>query len=237
MEHDFRSTHWSAVFTAGQGVSSEARQALASLCEIYWYPLYAYAVRRVATVDEAQDLTQAFFTELLEKNFVGSADPERGRFRAFLLTAFKHFMAKQWQKEKALKRGGGRQPISLHFPSADSTWQIDPSDGLTAEQAYDQQWVIALLGQTLDRLQRESEHAGRGEQFAALKGFIIGNHGETTYAQIAEDLNMSAAAAKKSASRMRERYRQLLREEIAQTVSGTDEIEDEIRSLFRTLEG
>jgi RNA polymerase sigma-70 factor (ECF subfamily) len=236
MQDEFRSTQWSAVIAAGRGSSPEARRALASLCEIYWYPLYAYARRRVPSVHEAQDLTQAFFAELLEKNYVGAATPDRGRFRAFLLTAFKHFLSKQWEKGRAQKRGGGRAPISLDFEFADSHLSIDPTAGLTAEQSYDQQWAIALLGKILDRLQTECEQAGKVEQFTELKGFIIGDHSSTTYAHVAEKLDMTEAAAKKSASRMRGRYRELLREEIAQTVSGPDEIDDEIRNLFVTLD-
>jgi RNA polymerase sigma factor (sigma-70 family) len=237
MQHDFQSTHWSEVIAAGRGRSSpEAQRALASLCEIYWYPLYAYARRRVPNVHEAQDLTQAFFAELLEKNYVGSATPERGRFRSFLLTAFKHFLSRQWEKGRAQKRGGGRVPISLDFETADSSLHMDPAAGLTPEQCYDQQWVIALLGQILGRLQNEFEQSGKGEQFTELRGFIVGDHSGTTYARVAEKLNISEAAAKQSASRMRKRYRELLREEIAQTVSGPDEVDDEIRNLFTTLE-
>lgn len=236
MQHEFQSTHWSAVVAAGRGSSPQARRALASLCEVYWRPLYAYARRRVSNVDQAQDLTQAFFAELLEKNYVGSATPDRGRFRAFLLTAFKHFLAKQWERGNAQKRGGGRVPISLDFECADSNLRIDPAAGLTAEQCYDKQWAIALLAQILGRLQAEFEQAGKLQQFTELKGFIIGDHSGTTYAQAAEKLDMSEAAAKKSASRMRGRYRQLLREEIGQTVSEPDQIEDEIRNLFVTLD-
>ena len=236
MQDDFRSTQWSAVIAAGRGSSPEAQRALSSLCEIYWYPLYAYARRRVADVHEAQDLTQAFFAELLEKNYVGDANPERGRFRAFLLTAFKNFLSKQWEKGRALKRGGGRAPISLDFESADSRLRIEPAAGLTPEQLYDQEWAIALLSQILDRLQTESEQAGKAEQFSELKGFIIGDHSGTTYAQVAEKLDMTEAAAKQAASRMRKRYRELLREEIGQTVSGPHEIDDEIRNLFVTLD-
>ena len=113
--HEFATTHWSIVISAGHDSSPDSKRALESLCETYWYPLYAYARRRVADVNEAQDLTQAFFAELLEKNYIGSAVPDRGRFRAFLLTAFKHFLSKQWEKAKAQKRGGGRTPISLDF--------------------------------------------------------------------------------------------------------------------------
>jgi RNA polymerase sigma-70 factor (ECF subfamily) len=232
---EFATTHWSVVMSAGRDSSPDSRQALASLCETYWYPLYAYARRRVPDVNEAQDLTQAFFAELLEKNYVGSATPDRGRFRAFLLTAFKHYLSKQWEKAKAQKRGGGRAPISLDFHAADSQLRIEPATGLTAEQCYDQQWAIALLGQIMQRLEAEFRQAGKAEQFRLLKGFIIGDHGPT-YAQAAEQLDMTEAAAKKSASRMRKRYGELLREEIAQTVAGPGEVQEEIRNLFAVLD-
>jgi len=232
----FATTRWSVVLSAGRESSADSKRALASLCETYWYPLYAYVRRRVSDVGDAQDLTQAFFVQLLEKNYVGSATPERGRFRAFLLTALKHFLAKEWEKAKAQKRGGGRAPISLDFESADSSLRIEPASGLTAEQIYDQQWAIALLGQIMERLKSECDRAGKGKRFDELKGFLIGDHAGTTYAQAAARLNMTEAAAKKAASRMRRRYRELLREEIAQTVAGPDDVDEEIRNLFATLE-
>ena len=232
----FATTRWSDVVAAGQQSSPDSKRALESLCAAYWFPIYAYARRHVPDVNEAQDLTQAFFAELLEKNYVGSATRERGRFRAFLLTAFKHFLSKQKAKAKAQKRGGGRAPISLDFGSADSNLRIDPAAGLTAEEFYDQQWVITLLGQIMERLEAEFVRNGKSRQFAELKGFIIGDHAGTTYTQVAASLNTSEAAAKKAASRMRRRYRELLQEEIAQTVASLDEVEDEIRNLFATLE-
>lgn len=231
----FATTRWSIVVAAGHRSSPDSRQALESLCTAYWQPLYAYVRRRVPDVNEAQDLTQAFFAELLDKNYVGSATPERGRFRSFLLTAFKHFVGKEWEKAKALKRGGGRAPISLDFQSADSTLRIEPAAGLTAEQLYDRQWAIALLDRIMERLQNEYQEAGKLEHFTALRGFIIGDHAGDTYAQVAARLEMTEAAAKKVGSRMRQRYRALLREEIAQTVSSPDEVDDEIRSLFAIL--
>ncbi len=221
---------------AGDARREDAQDALSQLCEVYWYPLYAYVRRRVPDVSEAQDLTQAFFAELLEKNYVGSATPDRGRFRAFLLTAFKHFLSKEWQKAKAQKRGGGRAPIPLDFESADSSIRIEPASGLTAEQFYDQQWAIALLGQIMERLAAEFEQSGKTKLFEELKGFIIGDHAGATYRQVAEKLNMTEAAAKKAGSRLRRRYRELLREEIAQTVEEPAEVDDEIRNLFTTLE-
>lgn len=233
---DFATTQWSIVLAAGQPEDSDARAALSQLCEAYWYPLYAYVRRRVESVDDAQDLTQAFFTELLVKNSVNAANPDRGRFRSYLLTAFKHFLSKEWEKGRARKRGGGRAPLSLDFTAADSSLVIEPAAGLTAEQIYDRQWATMLLSRIVERLANEFEHAGKGLQFEVLRGYLIGDHQGLTYAQAAKTLGTTEAAAKKAASRMRQRYRELLREEILQTVSGPDAVEDEIRNLFAVFE-
>jgi RNA polymerase sigma factor (sigma-70 family) len=231
----FATTRWSIVVSAGNKSSLNSRRALEALCETYWHPLYAYVRRRVTDVHEARDLTQAFFAELLEKNHVGAATPERGRFRAFLLTAFKHFLSREWEKARARKRGGGRAPISLDFDSADAGFRIEPAAGMTAEQCYEQQWAIALLGQIMERLESEFAQAGKARHFDELKGFIIGDHAGSSYAQAAARLRLTEAAARQAATRMRRRYRELLREEIAHTVSGPDEVDDEIRNLFVTL--
>lgn len=233
----FATTRWSMVISAGRQSSPESNRALAALCETYWYPLYAYIRRRVSDVHEARDLTQAFFCELLEKNYVESADPERGRFRAWLITAFKHFLSKEWDKARAQKRGGGLAPISLDFAAADSNLSIEPAAGLSAEQIYDQQWAITLLGQIMDRLRNELVADGKAEQFDTLKGFLIGDDAGASYADAAARLAMNEPAVRKSVSRLRRRYRELLREEIAQTVSGPEEVDDEIRNLFATLSG
>lgn len=232
--HQFATTHWSIVSSAGHKSPSSDR-ALETLCETYWYPLYAYIRRRVPDVNEAQELTQAFFAELLEKNYVGTATPERGRFRAYLITALKHFLGKEWEKAKAQKRGGGRVPLSLNFPSEDASNSLEPAGGITPEQRYDQQWAMTLLDHVMDRLKSELEQQGKARHFAELKGFLIGDHAEVTYATAAARLQTTEAAAKKAASRMRKRYRELLREEIAHTVSDPSDIDDEIRSLFTTL--
>jgi DNA-directed RNA polymerase specialized sigma24 family protein len=231
----FATTQWSVVIAAGRNSSPHSREALESLCRTYWSPLYAYVRRRVPDVHEAHDLTQAFFAELLEKNYVGSATPDRGRFRAYLLTAFKHFLSKEWDKAKTQKRGGGLSPLSLNFEFADSSYGTAPQSSLTAEQLYERQWTLTLLTQVMQRLEQEFAQSGKQQQFDELKGFLIGDHSESTYADAARRLNTTEAAAKMSASRMRKRYRELLREEIAQTVTGPDEIDDEIRNLFETL--
>src|ERR1700722_18744312 len=154
-DRQFAATRWSVVLVAGRRSSPDSRRALESLCEAYWYPLYAYVRRRVADTNDAHDLTQAFFAELLAKNYVGSAKAERGRFRAFLLTSLKHFLSKEWDKGKAQKRGGGKAPIPFDFESADSQYCIEPACGLTAEQIYDREWAVALLGRIMERLERE----------------------------------------------------------------------------------
>ncbi len=225
------------MLTAGDRSSADSRRALESLCAAYWHPLYAYVRRRVSDVNEAQDLTQEFFAELLEKNYVGSARPERGRFRAFLLTALKHFLSKQWDKAKARKRGGGRAPIRLDFASGDSGCSVEPAVGLTPEEAYNRQWAAILLDQVMGRLETECADAGKLAHFKQLKGFIIGQHEGATYADAGHTLGKTEAAVKMAVHRMRRRYRRLLREEVSQTVADPSDIDDEIRDLFAAFSG
>ena len=223
------------MLAAGDVHHHNSRAALSQLCEIYWLPLYAYARRRVSDVDEAGDLTQAFFVELLENKFVDAADVERGRFRAFLVTAFKHFLSKQWERRRAQKRGGGRTVLSLDFETAESSLQFEPTSQLTAEQLFDQQWAVTLLNHVMERLQAEFAKRKKQKMFVVLRDFIAGDHPGLTYAMAAAQLGMTEVATKKAASRMRQRYRELLRAEIARTVNGPEQVEDEIRNLFAVL--
>ena len=232
----FATTQWSLVNAAGNREDENSNQALETLCQAYWPPLYAYVRRRVRDSHEAQDLTQAFFQRLLEKHYLADASADRGRFRAFLITAFKHFLSKEWDKSKALKRGGGRLPISLDFESADSQICIEPTSGLTAEQLYDQQWAITMLTRVMESLEAEYVAKGKADHFVELKAYILREHAGTTYAQVASRLNMTEAAAKKAGSRLRRRYRERLYEEISQTVSSPEEVDDEIRNLLAVME-
>ena len=232
----FATTRWSMIASAGKMSSPNSKQALETLCETYWLPLYAYVRRRVDSTAEAQDLTQAFFVAFLEKNYVGDANPQRGRFRAFLLTAFKHFLSKRWEKALAQKRGGGQTVVSLDFRAADSKMNIDPASGLTAEQLYDQQWAITLLECVFVRLEEEHADATANSRFQRLKVFIIGDNPGVTYEQVADDLQMTEPAVRKAVSRLRQRYRDLLRAEIGETVAGPEDVEDEIRNLFATFQ-
>ena len=233
---EFRTTQWSLVISAGSRASPASDRALATLCQSYWLPLYAYARRRVADVDEARDLTQGFFVVLLEKNYLADADRSRGRFRAFLITAFKHFLANQWAKARTLKRGGGVSPLSLDFPAGDARIGQAVIDKLTPDQVFHRQWALTLLDQVIHRLEAEYRRSGKSELFEQLKDFLVGMPEEKSYADVAEGLGTTEAAAKMSAHRLRRRYRDLLRSEIAQTVANPEEIDGEIHSLFQLFQ-
>lgn len=233
----FATTQWSIVVAAGEMGAHEARLALAQLCETYWYPLYAYVRRRVGNVHEAQDLTQAFFCHLLEKQTIARADRSRGRFRTFLVTALKNFLNNEWHKAGAEKRGGGKPELSLNLDSGESRYQVEPSRALTAEKLYERRWVLTLLDQVLERLRIELIEAGKTEQFEQFKGALTGEATAADYERAGEALGITPAAAKQAAYRMRKRYRQLFREEVARTVADEADVDDEIGRLLATLTG
>jgi RNA polymerase sigma-70 factor (ECF subfamily) len=231
----FATTHWSLVVAAGQGDSPDARAALATLCQTYWYPLYAYVRRHGRGAEEAQDLTQAFFAELLEKEYLQDADRERGKFRAFLLTAFKHFLSKERDRASALKRGGGRATLSLDLPAGERRYRLEPADQATPETLFERRWALTLLDQVLARLRQEYAGSGKGPLFEQLKGFLAGEKGPEPYAQLAREFGMTEGAFKVAVHRVRRRYRELLRAEIAQTVDSPEEVDDELRHLFEAI--
>jgi len=232
---DFATTRWSLVIAAGEKDDPASEKALAELCQAYWYPVYAYVRRRLGDVHEAQDLTQAFFERLLEKQTFRTADPSRGRFRAFLLTACKRFLINEWHKGRAAKRGGTAAPLSLDFPAGESRYSIEPADTLTAERLFEQQWVITLLARVLQKLKEECIAKGKDDHFKQLKAFLSGTKSADAYEAAAAALGISTGAAKVAAHRLRTRYRELLRSEIAQTLDRAEEVEDEIRNLFAIL--
>ncbi|MHC4858888.1 MAG: RNA polymerase sigma factor [Planctomycetota bacterium] len=235
MGDDFHTTRWSVVLAAGSRETAESREALAALCETYWFPLYAYARRRTGSRDRAEDLTQGFFAELLEKGWVATADPGRGRFRAFLLTALKRHMGHAAERERALKRGGGRPPLRLDFEDGERRYSLEPVHDLTPDRVFERRWALTLLDRVLGRLGEEMEKGGRAEAFAALRTYLTGEgpaHRET-----AKRLGMSEGAVKTAVHRLRRRYRELLRAEIAETVAEPAEVDDEIRHLLGALGG
>lgn len=237
MDH-FESTQWSLVLAAAQQVSPEARQALSELCRKYWLPLYGYVRRRVPDLHEAQDLTQEFFCRVLDRNLFAAARPERGRFRAFLLTALKHFLVNEWEKSNALKRGGGQVPFRLDFEDGESRLSHVATNDDSPERQFDRQWATALLDQVLARLRAEFRNSDQERHFDELKMFLAGGRDlPDGYARAAESLGMTADAVRVAAHRLRQRYRELLRNEIAQTVAQPTDVEDEIRDLFQILGG
>ena len=232
----FAATRWTLVLAAARGkTSSRAADALAELCRIYWYPLYAYVRRRGYSTQDAEDLTQEFFFRLLAHEFLDEIVPEKGKFRSFLLAALKHFLANEWDRTQAQKRGGGQAIFSLDVPSAESRFRREPSHDLTPERWFERQWALTVLNRVLSRLQGEFATGGKAALFEGLKGFLGGGPTTASYADAGRELEMSEGAVKVAVHRLRRRYRELLRDEIAQTVSRPEEIEDEIRYLLSCL--
>jgi RNA polymerase sigma-70 factor (ECF subfamily) len=183
----FATTHWSVVLSAGRTSSSQAAAALEQLCNTYWYPLYAFVRRKGHSPHDAQDLTQAFFARLIEKNYVAQADRERGRFRTFLLTALTHFLADEWDKGRRLKRGGGREFISFDALTAEERYRLEPVDQLDAATLYERRWVTTLLDKVLARLEEEFRDSGKGKLFDGLKSSLLAEEAGFSYANWARD--------------------------------------------------
>ena len=232
----FATTHWSMVVSAGRPHSSEASRALATLCENYWFPLYAFVRRAGYCAEDAQDLTQEFFVRLLAKNYLATADRQRGRFRSFLLGAMKHFLANQQRRQAAQKRGGHLSTISLDFHFGESRYkQIEPVDNLTPERLYERRWALTLLDLVLGRLREEFRAAGKLELFDTLKQFLAGGTAKPAYLEVAKQLGMKEGAVKVAVHRLRRQYRKLLKEEIARTIVGPEALEDELGELLAAL--
>lgn len=231
----FATTRWSMVLAAGQRAAPDAEAALAGLCEVYWVPLYEFARRRGYSAADAADATQSFFARLIEKDYLQSADPERGRFRAFLLTAFKRFLSHQRSHDHALKRGGGKQLLSLDHESVESQLNIEPADHRTPERLYERRWAIILLDRVLQLLEEEYLRKGRVDFFFLCRGSLTGLGIDDRYASIAATFDMTESAVKVAVHRMKIRYRELLRAEVAQTVANDADVDDELRMLMQAV--
>jgi RNA polymerase sigma-70 factor (ECF subfamily) len=230
----FATTHWSVVLAAGRSDAPQAKESLEKLCQTYWYPLYVYARRRGYAEPDAQDLTQEFFARLLKGDMLCRADQQRGRFRSFLLTSMSRFLVNEWDKSRALKRGGG-QVVSLPFGAADERYRWEPADNVTPEQSFEWRWALALLDQVMNRLCADYAEQSKAELFEVLKPCLLGERSAQPYAMLASKLGMTEGSVKVAVHRLRQRYRQLLREEIANTVEKPEEIEEEMRHLFAVL--
>lgn len=214
--------------------SSRADEALGTLCETYWYPLYAYLRSRGYMPDAAEDLTQAFIARLLEKEkrVLRQADPSRGRFRSFLLTALKNFAANEYERSAAVKRGGRVEMLSLDFQTAEGRFLLEPPSEETPERVFDRQWAVTLLDRAMGRLR---DHTNRAELFDRLKMYLTGEQPQVTYAEVAAHLGMSEGAVKVEVHRLRRKFRDLVREEIEQTVTSPDDVQDEMRHLWSAV--
>jgi RNA polymerase sigma-70 factor (ECF subfamily) len=233
----FATTHWSLVLAARDQAAPQAREALADLCRVYWYPLYAFIRRQGHAADQAQDLTQEFFARLLEKDFLRLVDRDKGKFRSFLLAACKHFLANQRDRANARKRGGARTHVPIDFVAAEDRYSLEPAHPLTPEKLFARRWALTLLDQVLAQLHEEFLQAEKGTVFEHLKGFLTGTgeKGGRSYGEVAREVGLTEGALRVAVHRLRKRYRELLCAEIARTVRDPGQVEDEVRDLFAAL--
>jgi RNA polymerase sigma factor (sigma-70 family) len=231
----FTTTHWSVVLTA-QGESPAAHEALEKLCRIYWRPIYSFVRRQGIGPEEAEDITQGFFAQLLERRSLSAVRKEKGRLRSYLLGALKYFVADEHRRAMAIKRGKGQRLIPLEGLRADERIEMEPADPVTAEMIYERRWASTVLEQVLSRLKDEYHAAGNAALFDSLKELLSDEPGAPSQAGIAARLGITENAVRQAFYRFRQRYQSLLREEIAHTVATPGDIEDELRHLIAVLE-
>jgi RNA polymerase sigma-70 factor (ECF subfamily) len=228
-------TQWSQVLAARDGSETEARRALEGLCQTYWQPLYAYVRHRGASPDEASDLTQAYFTELLEKDLLADVDPTKGRFRAYLLATLRNFLSRDRTRAGRLKRGGGTSTLSLDMEAGEERYTVHPSEKMTPEDIFEHRWAVTVLDRAMARLERDSSFTGGEEQFRSLKPYLTGDLPQQPYRQVAASLGMSEGAVKVAVHRLRKRFGEYLRLEIAETVVDPSDVDDEVRHLLEVV--
>jgi RNA polymerase sigma-70 factor (ECF subfamily) len=228
----FVTTRWSVVLAAGETETAESQRALAALCETYWYPVYAYVRRSGHSVEEAQDLAQGFFSHLLAKKSLHTVKREGGKFRSFLLATLTYYMANEWDRARAAKRGGGQVALSLDFEDAEGRYRLEAVDRLTPERIYERRWAEDLLDRAMARLEAILADHGKRKQYEALRPFLIGERPRKSYDELARLLQMKETAVRVAVHRLRRRFAELVREEVAETLSGADDIEEEIRYLI-----
>lgn len=231
----FAVTHWSLVLAAGRDSASDANAALEKLCRMYWPPLYSFVRRSGHPPADAQDLTQGFFLQLLQRNFLDGVDPRKGRFRSFLLASLKHYLSNERDRAHAHKRGGGLAPISIDAQDAEGRYLLEPADPMTPEKIYERRWALTVLDQAIARLQAEYTVSSRGAIFEQLKGELTGTAERSPHVEIGRKLGMTPGAVKVAAHRLRQRFGEVLRAEIAETVARPEDVEEEIRQLFHAL--
>jgi RNA polymerase sigma-70 factor (ECF subfamily) len=231
----FASTCWTIVANAADPGSPQVRQALAQLCQAYWYPLYAFVRWRGYPPEQAEDLTQEFFADLLSRGTLGAADPAKGRFRAFLLRSLENFLANHRVRERRFKRGGGVKHFSIDLCNAEGRYRLEPAHEATAERLFERSWALTLLDLVLDRLERTMSEQGKGDLFRRLKPTLAGGPEAVSYIEIGAALGMTDGAVRVAAHRLRKGYRTILNEEIARTIADPAEVDEEIKDLFLAL--
>ena len=232
----FPTTHWSVVVNAGSGSDSQARSALQTLCQQYWYPLYSFVRRQGRPHHEAEDCTQEFLARMLASDGIARARPERGRFRTFLLTALRNFLTNEWHRAQAAKRGGGMATLPFELQNAEDRFSCEPADPrLTPEQAFDRNWAIGMLDRAMGRLQAEYEASGRSELVATLGPFLWGNPTDEPSTKAANRLGMNGHAFTMALHRLRRRFGENLREEVAATVAEGADVDVELHHLIAAV--
>jgi RNA polymerase sigma-70 factor (ECF subfamily) len=231
----FNTTHWSVVLSAGQSHSQQTVEALEKLCRAYWQPLYFFARRKGHNDADAKDLTQQFFSMLLQRNDFAGLGPGQGRFRTFLLVSFTNFLANEYDRANALKRGGGKIVVSLDTLSDEQIKQFENSPHSQPGAAFDRHWAASILSQALGRLKTECATNQKGAQFELLRPFLTVEGAASDYAGMAQKLDVAPSSVPVLVHRFRQRYRELVREEVAQTLSSPADFEEEMKHLFQVL--
>ncbi len=231
----FATTRWSVILAAGDSASAQHEPALDTLCQTYWFPLYAYLRRRGYDTHEAEDYTQGFFAGILERKGLQRADPKYGKFRSFLLVSLKNFLADEWDRAHAQKRGGDKKVLSLDFDAAAGRYDREPAHRLSPEKLFERSWALTVLTRAMDRLKAEFTASNKQRLFDRLKIYLAAERDADSYRQVAGELNMTEGAVKVAVHRLRRRYREMVRDEIAQTVTTEAQVDEEIRDLFDAL--
>lgn len=231
----FATTRWSVILAAGDSASAQHEPALGTLCQTCWFPLYAYLRRRGYDTHEAEDYTQGFFAGILERKGLKSADPKYGKFRSFLLASLKNFLADEWDRSQAQKRGGDKKVFSLDFDTAANRYDREPAHHMSPEKLFEISWALTVLTRAIDQLKAESAASDKQRLFDHLKVYLTAERDAVSYRQVAAKLDMTEGAVKVAVHRLRRRYRELVRDEIAQTVTTEAQVDEEIRDLFAAL--
>lgn len=235
----FLTTQWSLVRAAGRqgaiGSDTTARAALESLCQSYWTPLYRYARRSGHRAEDAEDLVQGLFANLLSGNSFLNVKEENGKFRAYLLAAMKKHMASDWQRSHRQKRGGFVSHLSLDWVGVENSLQLELEDHLSPDVIFDRDWAQAILEHVLSQVAEDFEEEGRSGEFEKMKNYLTLSSARIPYAELAEELGLTEGAARIAVHRLRKKYRQRLRAEIAGTLSSGSQVEEEMASLFDAL--